>query len=235
MVVAESRQGRGRHRRGLSEERLAQAFELTGSELEGALLCSPEFDGDGRAQALLRDGASVITWTRWLSETFHPTDWTWGVGFGEIEVHRPAEGPAELLGEAPARARAALWEARRQRRHALVQGPEGAEEEALASLLEMMEELRRGWTARQAEIVRLARVATGRKVAARLGVGPSVISESLSAASFRSLRRAEAAAAALGDCFGSEASPIPFPVRFPAVTEAAAVEPTPTRAAVARA
>lgn len=235
VVVAESRQGRGRHRRGPGGDRLAHALELTGSSVEGALLGAPEFGEDGTAQALLTDGASLITWTRWLSESFHPAGWTWGVGFGEVEIQRPVEGPAEFRGEAFERARGALWQARRQRRRAFVQGPGGAEEKVLASLLEMMEELRRGWTARQAEIVRLARVANGRKVAARLGIGPSVVSESLTAASFRSLRRAENSAAELADCFGSQALPVTFPTRFPALTDAAP-EPSPApRAAIARA
>ena len=208
-VVAESREGSGRQRRALPRERLVKAFELTGEQIRDELLCPPEFGEDGSAQALLS-----------------------GVGFGEVEVGATEHG-TELRGEALDRARSALWDARRHRRHVLVRGPGGAEEEALSSLLEMMAELRHGWTARQAEIVRLARVANGRTVARRLGVGPSVVSESLTAASFRSLCRAEQAVTALGRCFGSAASPVPLPARFPAITEAPR-EQSALRAAAAR-
>lgn len=231
VVAAEARPPRGRRRVGPTRERLLEAFDPASADADGPLLARPQFDGDGGVQVVARHGRGVVEWGRWLSETFHPAPWTLGLGFGGVTATKDAAGVVSLGGEALQRARAALWEARRQRRRALVRGVDGAEEQALSALFELQAELRRGWTARQAEIVRLARRSKGRDVAARLGVGPSVVSESLTAASFRPLLRAEDAAAELCDCFGSEAASLVERVRYPAVTESAA----PTRKRAARA
>lgn len=133
----------------------------------------------------------------------HPLRWVVGLGFGLVEARTRGE-TVVLDGEALDRARAALWTARRDRRGAMAVGFGAPEDTTLAGLLELTEQIRARWTERQAETVRAARVSKGKEVAERFGVSPSVVSESLKAASFRPLLRAEDALAELLDHFGTD-------------------------------
>jgi hypothetical protein len=223
VVSAEVRPQGGRRRSGVAAPP-ADQIAAASSQWADWLLGAPHISSDRFIQVAVREGRQVIEWMRWLGESFHPLSWVYGLGFGELTAEKLSSGEVELGGEAVEGARRSLWSARQSRRHAQVRGVGETEAQVLASLLELMGELREGWTARQAETVRLARASTGRAVAESLGVSPSVVSESLSAASFRALRRAENAAGNLFACYGGQTQSLEGEIlRFPAATAWASV------------
>ena len=71
------------------------------------------------------------------------------------------------------------------------------------------------WTSRQAELARAAREASQKDVAADFGISPSVVSESLKAASFAAVRRGEEAARAMLREFGESGEFLPESVAEP--------------------
>ena len=157
----------------------------------------------GSVQALFRRAPGVTLALSELGDALHPYRWVVGLGFGLVEAR--FRGTTVVLdGSALDRARAALWTARRDRRGAMAVGFGSPDDETIASLVEMMDQTRSRWTERQAETIRAARRHKGKEVAARFGVSPSVVSESLKAASFRPLTRAENALAGLLDRYGTD-------------------------------
>jgi hypothetical protein len=204
-VLSAEARPRGARRGSGASELPAEEIAAAGSEWADSLVGAPHINSDRSLHIAVRHGRHVVDWVRWLSESFHSLGWTFGLGFGELTAEKLASGEVELRGEAVERARRSLWKARQGRRHSQIEGVGQTEAQVLASLLDLMGEIRGDWTARQAETVRLARASTGRAVAEALGVSPSVVSESLSAASFRALRRAEDAAGDLFACYGGQA------------------------------
>lgn len=172
-------------------------------------------------QGLLRRPAALPRLLAGVAERMHP-DRTWiGVGFGTVEA-RVEHGRIRLGGLAFDHARAALWRARKEKRPAVAAGFGSPEDDSIAALLELLEQIRGQWTPKQARSVRLARQFSGKEIATRLGIRPSVVSESLKAASYRSVRRAEDALAALLDHFGTDG-----PWRGEAVDYPSLVAPVP--------
>jgi hypothetical protein len=187
----------------------------------------PHINQDRSIQAVLRDGASAAAWWNWLSQMAHPTTLVVGFGFGQLFGQREPDGRVLVGGPALDRARSALWQARRERRLAAVGGIGEVETAVLASLLELLATQRQGWTRRQAQTIALARTRSGREVARELGVGASVVSESLSAAGFRASTAAEAALRDLMSCYGSATSGVDGILpRFPELTAPAMAEAT---------
>ena len=161
-----------------------------------------QIERSGSLQALFRRADGLGPTLARLGDGLHPYRWVVGVGFGLVES-RHRGSTIVLDGSALDRARAALWTARRDRRSAVAVGFGTPDDDTVASLVELMDQLRSRWTERQAETVRAARVMKGKEVAARFGVSPSVVSESLKAASFRPLVRSEEALASLLGRYGT--------------------------------
>lgn len=180
-----------------------RAAELLAGESGNDLLAAPgqRHERAGLQLVLARSTAAVPV-LRLLAEASHPHRWVVGLGFGRV-LRTNGEDESRLRGSAFDHARAALWDARRERRSTAVRGFGSPEDETLAALIELMDQLRVRWTPRQCETVRAARSATGREVAQRFGVSPSVVSESLKAAGYRALLRAEEALAAMLAVFGT--------------------------------
>lgn len=170
---------------------------------EGILAAPVQIERSAALQALFRRASGIAPFVAHLADTMHPLRWVVGLGFGVVEA-RPRGENLVLDGSALDRARAALWTARRDRRAAVAVGFGAPEDAIVAGLLELSEQIRGRWTERQAETVRAARQLKGKDVAERFGVSPSVVSESLKAASFRPLVRAEGAIAELLDHFGTD-------------------------------
>lgn len=184
------------------------ALETLARDLEAELgsqhLAAPlQVERSGSVQALFRRAEGIARVIAHLGDGVHPYRWVVGVGFGLVDSK--FRGTTVVLdGSALDRARAALWTARRDRRGAVAVGFGTPDDETLASLIELMDQIRARWTDRQAETVRVARTEKGKDVASRFGVSPSVVSESLKAASFRPLLRSEAALAQLLDRYGTD-------------------------------
>lgn len=203
-IAAELRDAEGRP---LQKDRppaldgLAQTIE---ARLSAEHLAAPlQVERSGSVQGLFRRAEGIATTLAVLGDGVHPYRWVVGIGFGQVEA-RPRGTTVVLDGSALDRARAALWTARRDRRGAVAVGFGSPDDDTVASLVELMDQIRSRWTERQAETVRAARVEKGKDVAARFGVSPSVVSESLKAASFRPLMRSEDALGILLGRFGTE-------------------------------
>jgi len=180
-------------------------------------LAAPFVVQGGGIQAVFRTGVGVTRALAELSDRMHPFRWQFGIGFGTFESRSDATGLV-LDGSCLDRARAALWTARRDRRSSVAVGFGSPEDSTLATILELIDQIRGRWTRRQAETVRAARDAKGKEVAAAFGVSPSVVSESLKAASFKPLLRAERSLTEAFERFGTEGSYRGDQVQYPDLT-----------------
>ena len=217
-LAAELRDADGRP---LQRERPA-SLESEVSQVQQALverdLAAPFVVQGGGVQAVFRTGVGVTRALAELSDRMHPYRWQFGIGFGTFETRPDASGGLVLDGSCLDRARAALWTARRDRRSAVAVGFGSPEDTTLATILELIDQIRGRWTRRQAETVRAARTAKGKEVAASFGVSPSVVSESLKAASFKPLLRAEKSLTEAFERFGTEGSYRGDRVHYPDLT-----------------
>jgi hypothetical protein len=180
-------------------------------------LAAPFVVQGGGIQAVFRTGIGVTRALAELSDRMHPYRWQFGIGFGTFETRTDGTGLV-LDGSCLDRARAALWTARRDRRSSVAVGFGSPEDVTLATILELIDQIRGRWTRRQAETVRAARDAKGKEVAAAFGVSPSVVSESLKAASFKPLLRAERSLTEAFERFGTEGSYRGDQVQYPDLT-----------------
>ena len=181
-------------------------------------LAAPLIVQGGGVQAVFRTGVGVTRALAELSDRMHPYRWQYGIGFGTFETRPDAGAGLVLDGSCLDRARAALWTARRDRRSAVAVGFGSPEDTTLATILELIDQIRGRWTRRQAETVRAARSAKGKEVAAAFGVSPSVVSESLKAASFKPLLRAEKSLTEAFERFGTEGAYRGDRVHYPDLT-----------------
>jgi len=181
-------------------------------------LAAPLVAQGGGVQAVFRSGVGVTRALAELSDRMHPYRWQYGIGFGTFETRPDAGAGIVLDGSCLDRARAALWTARRDRRSAVAVGFGSPEDTTLATILELIDQIRGRWTRRQAETVRAARTAKGKEVAAAFGVSPSVVSESLKAASFKPLLRAEKSLTEAFERFGTEGAYRGDRVQYPDLT-----------------
>jgi hypothetical protein len=124
-----------------------------------------------------------------------------GLGFGALSTGPlppppgQAESPALLDGPCFHNARTALERAQKHGRWVVCAGFEPDLDRALDSLFELMGAIRAGWTAKQRVYAAEKRQLELQKdLAQRHNVSPSVVSESLKAASFEAIQRGEDAA-----------------------------------------
>jgi hypothetical protein len=184
-----------RDRAGL-QARMRSLLEALNGRLSAALAAPFAFTGGDEFQGLLRDpGAAVdVLVASW--DALHPDRAAFGIGLGGLTVPLGGE-VGSLDGPCFHRAREALDRASAQRRWCLASGLWSPAEEAVNALFRLQQEVREGWTETQRRYAREARAALRKDVAATFGVRPSVVSESLKAASFDAVLEAELAARSL--------------------------------------
>ncbi len=155
-------------------------------------------------QALLLRPAGAVEALSFLAEELHPVRLTWGLGLGALTTGL-AERPGQIDGPAFHRARRAWQEARSSDRWLAARGFGEVEDSVLTGLFTLLGALRARWTERQNQFVREARGDLQKNVAQRLGVSPSVVSESLKAAAFQAVLQGEETARRLLEQFGPRA------------------------------
>lgn len=153
-------------------------------------------------QVLLAKPAAAVEIMVELADAAAPAAIVFGLGFGALATD-PDPDPAVVDGPCFHRARAALRLARRRRRWGAAEGFGATEDAALSALLGLLGAVRARWTATQLRYVHAARSAPQREVAARFGVSPSVVSESLKSASFTMVLEGEEAVRQILTRFGS--------------------------------
>ncbi len=154
-------------------------------------------------QGLFLDGQAVVDAMASVSERFPGLSFAFGIGIGGLDT--PLKDQAVGMdGPCFHAARKALEQRAKARdRWAAIAYPEellGDEtargsppsQDAVNVILSLMGAVRSGWTERQVEVIsEVRRAPTQKAVAEGLGVSPSVVSESLSAARFRQVEEAE--------------------------------------------
>lgn len=180
----------------------------------GALLAAgPEITAGDEFQLLVRadehkvPGGPIVTYLAQLTEDLQ-IDVAFGIGFGTLATPL-RDSIAELDGSCFHRAREALEGAKHEGRWAkVVTGDNPAELDAklmhrrqvtnaVNAILRLSGDIRRAWTERQREVVRIRRSAGLQKdIATELQVSRSVVSEVLAAARVDAVEEAERAASA---------------------------------------
>jgi len=180
------------------QRRLTALLADLGAELgDDALVAPLELTGGDEVQGLFRRAGAVVQVIRAVAEELHPVRVVHGIGFGSLSTDL-AERPTLMDGPCFHRARAGLERARKGRLWVVAQGFGAPWDEALTAMFTLMDAIRARWTPRQAAFIRAARRAERQlDVARAFEVSPSVVSESLSAASFRAVLAGERAVAAL--------------------------------------
>ncbi len=165
----------------VATEGLAAAFRLTaGDEFQG-LLTRPEL---------------IVDITRRLADALPELRIIFGVGRGELTTELypdvgSLDGPCFHL------AREALDTAREDDVWLRARGFGPPFDATTSALFRLLDIVRRDWTEKQARYAREARTRLQKDVAAMFDVSPSVVSESLKAASFQAVLEAEEAARSL--------------------------------------
>lgn len=191
---------------------IVAALELTaGDEIQGLF--------DARA------GSSLVRVMTSLTDRLFGLEFEqrirFGIGFGALQTDLlpSAESPRVSLLDGPCfhAAREALDDARSGGQWAQAQGFGTRESALLSSHMELLGEIRQGWTQNQAHTTLLARRhgapherGAQKQAAVDAGVSPSVVSQSLKAARFEAVVRGEAAAADLIELLTSRALGIPW-------------------------
>ena len=187
------------------QRRLQAGLQATSKELSRALVADVQLTAGDEVQALLRDPAATARLLQLLSDAVHPTQFTFGIGFGALSTALPARRNARRLplldGPCFHRARAALADARSRGAWAAAEGF-GSWQAPLNALLELVGNVRQGWTEKQGLYAAAARNQPQKDVAKQYSVSPSVVSESLKGARLELVRRGEAGIEAMLTHFG---------------------------------
>jgi len=179
------------------QNRLRALLKTLNAELPADSLAAPlAFTAGDEFQALLRQPSAAVEIILRIAERLRPERVLYGLGRGTLSTElRPEVGA--LDGPCFHAAREALTQAKGSDRWILTRGfGEGVDLQIGAFFL-LMDAIRGEWTEKQARHVQLARTMQQKEVAALLEVSPSVISESLKAAHFESIREGEVAVRSL--------------------------------------
>lgn len=131
-----------------------------------------------------------------LSDALVPEGLAWGWGYGEITTDL-ADDVSFLDGPCLHRAREAVEAAKKGSSWLEISGIPEPSGQVLSALMNLIGSIRSGWTERQAEVVRASRGRLQIETAERLGVDPSTVSRTLSAAHASRVFAGEDAARAL--------------------------------------
>lgn len=168
----------------------------------GAVVAPLKMVAGDEVQGLLVEPEAAVDLVTCLTDGLFPVRIVFGFGYGglDTEVGRDV---SRLDGPCLHRARAALGSARKLGVWVRVEGFPRPYDQVISAVFRLLDTIRLEWTEKQAGYVRAARGRLQKEVAARFGVSPSVVSESLKAAHFEALLEGEEAARALLGRFGT--------------------------------
>lgn len=176
------------------QNRLREGVASISRARRDVLSADVQITAGDEVQALLATPDGAVSILRGLSDALHPIPLTFGIGYGALSTELPARRRDRRLplldGPCFHRARAAL-ESARERGAWAAAGGFARVETPLNALLELVGNLRRGWTEKQGLYSVAARELAQKDVAERFGVSPSVISESLKGARLELVKRGE--------------------------------------------
>ncbi|MEM6605649.1 MAG: SatD family protein [Pseudomonadota bacterium] len=183
------------NRAALQHQLLAAIDQL--NELVGADLVAPyRLTAGDEVQGLALSSGPVIDAIVSLSDAVAPAQFAWGLGYGELSTDIGTE-VSYLDGPCFHRSRDSLELARKSGDWFNVRGLGDVADEVLSALMNLLGDLRAGWTTTQIAYIREARTLRQVEVALRFDVDPSTVSRALRSAAFSRLLTGEAAARSL--------------------------------------
>ena len=204
-LIADVRDSRGIADRAGFQRHLIDLVQELDRELQPGGVGKAELTSGDEIQGLFHRPREVVPALVRIADAIHPTEIVFGIGYGALTTD-PSPRVSLMDGPCLHNARAGLEEAQRRGVWGVVQGFSDTEDALLTSAFELMGIIRSGWKTRQALYVRSTRTAsTQAEVAEEFNVYPSVVSESLQAAHFKEVVRAEEAIAVALDAFGPRA------------------------------
>lgn len=178
------------------QTRFQQAIQSVTGTIGDDLVAPMKLTAGDEVQALTESPHVVVDIITDVTEALIPVHMSWGLGFGDLATGL-AEDVALLDGPCFHRARDAVESAKKRSRSLEVRGLEAPIGELLSSIMNLIGAIRSSWTAKQAEAVAATRGTSQAAAAERLGIDPSTISRTLSAAHYKPVLEGEAAARAL--------------------------------------
>lgn len=173
-------------------EAIAEANRHTSARLTAPLKLTA---GD-EVQGLTREPEALVDVMVRLSDALVPETLTWGWGYGTLSTDLVGD-VALLDGPCLHRAREAVEIAKKRASWLEVSGFAAPADQVLSALMNLVGAIRSEWTERQAQVVRESRGRLQVEVADRLGIAPSTVSRTLSAAHAARVLAGEEAAKAL--------------------------------------
>lgn len=178
------------------QERFHHAIQSVTDTVNPRLVAPLKLTAGDEVQGLTESPQVVIDIITRVTEALIPVRISWGLGFGELATGL-VEDVALLDGPCFHRAREAVEAAKRRSASLEVHGLEPPVGELLAAVVNLIGAIRSSWTMKQAEAVAATRGKSQAEAAESLGIDPSTISRTLSAAHYKSVLEGEAAARAL--------------------------------------
>lgn len=162
----------------------------------GGLVSPLQITGGDEFKGLLSSGRAALDLAAFIAERLAPVRILFGIGHGVLQVGAPGDLPGTMDGPVFHRARDALDEAKRRDHWLVLRGVGGRYGETVEGIVNAAYALtgktRARWTATQRRYIRLVGEAdTQKQAAARAGVSPSTISESLRSADWREVAELE--------------------------------------------
>lgn len=183
---------RGLEHRSEFQSQLRDALERLERQLNGALVGRLVLLRGDEIQALFSRPEAAVEVVVQLAEDLFPVRMSYGLGYGSLSTELLSD-VAQMDGPCFHHARSALEMAKRSGDWLVARGFNEPANRVVSALFRLMHVVRSRWTERQAQFVQAARSSQQKDVAARFGVSPSVVSESLKAASFTAVREGERA------------------------------------------
>lgn len=195
-IIGDLVQSRGIPNRAELQKKLLAEIQALNVHYAPQLAVPVSMTAGDEFEVLLVSAEHAVELITRLADAVLPHQLAFGIGAGRLVTVLEADESERFVGELDGpvfhRARSALNRASADGSWLLLEGFGVGEDEALSGLAELLGNLRRGWTAKQAAYVAAARHAKQLDVARRAGVGQSVVSESLKAARFELALRSEA-------------------------------------------
>lgn len=175
------------------QERFNNAIRSVADIVDGQLVAPLKLTAGDEVQGLMESPHVVVDIITHVSEALIPVRISWGLGFGDLATGL-AEDVALLDGPCFHRAREAVRFAKKRSNSLEVRGLEPPIGEALSAIMNLVGAIRSSWTTKQAEAVAATRGMSQAEAAESLGIDPSTISRTLSAAHYKPVLQGEEAA-----------------------------------------
>jgi hypothetical protein len=161
--------------------RFRKAVDAVNDAVAPRLTVPLKLTAGDEVQGITRRPETLVEIMVRLSDALAPQRLAWGWGYGELTTDL-VEDVALLDGPCLHRAREAVDSAKKGSSWLEISGFTEPSAHVLSALMNLVGAIRSGWTERQAEVVRASRGRLQVEAAQALGISPSTVSRTLSAA-----------------------------------------------------